>query len=829
MRFSPYVLNRYATAGFAVGLALALGGLVLVYRAGTALVIRTRWIAHAASVRREIATVDLQVLRAESAVRGLALSGDQAFLSAYLQAEQALQASLATVHGLTLNNESQQAHLAQLDPLLRARMIALAGEVAALGRSGEPGAVARAMTGVAGARLTSQIEHHLEEMDVEERRILASRERDAWQEHRHFSSLFLGGGAGLFLLQLLLFLSLQLEIRERKKAYAILRHRTEEAQFRDLLAFVPDGILIVGATGSIQLANGQAEQLFGYEPGELSGKPIETLLPERYRKAHVKHQSGYFAQPRVLSMGAERELLGLRKDGTEIPVEIRLSPMKRDGETVVMSAIRNITTRVKAERKFRGLLESAPDAIVIVNREGDIVLVNAQAEQMFGYQREELLGCKVEILIPMRSRGRHPADREKFFAGPRPRVMGAGLELNGVRKDGTEFPVEISLSPLETEEGLLVTSAIRDISERKRIEGILREKKEILDRFFTLDLDLLCIVGLDGRFCRINQAWETTLGFPLPELAEKRLLDFVHPDDLGATEAALAALDAQGTVVSFNNRLRCQDGSDRWIEWRACVRGDLIYGTARDTTKARRNAEHLQSVTADLERSNRDLEQFAFVASHDLQEPLRMVASFTELLRRRYQGRLDPEADQFIGFAVDGAKRMQVLINDLLQFSRIGSRGAALVPCSAGEALEQALQNLALVIAETGAEISRDPLPQVMADQPQLIQLFQNLVGNALKFRGAEHPWVQIAVAPEGRAWRFSVTDHGIGISSAHFEKIFQIFSRLHGRTRYPGTGIGLAVCKRIVERHGGSIWVESEPGRGSTFLFTLTNPGAPR
>ncbi|HNC96458.1 MAG TPA: PAS domain S-box protein, partial [Myxococcota bacterium] len=255
-----------------------------------------------------------------------------------------------------------------------------------------------------------------------------------------------------------------------------------EAKYRDLLESTPDGIIMANSTGRIVLVNGQAERLFGYEPGELRGEPIEVLLPQRYRSGHVGHRTNYFAQPRTRTMGAGLELYGLRKDLVEFPLEISLSPIRSEEGTLVMSAIRDISERRKAEQKFRGLLESAPDAIVIVNRFGEIVLINSQTEHLFGYQRRELLGRRVEVLIPARYAEGHPSLRTGFFHSPRPRAMGAGLELNGLRRDGTEFPVEISLSPLETEGEVLVSAAIRDISDRKRIERALHEQKLELER-----------------------------------------------------------------------------------------------------------------------------------------------------------------------------------------------------------------------------------------------------------------------------------------------------------------------------------------------------------
>lgn len=241
-----------------------------------------------------------------------------------------------------------------------------------------------------------------------------------------------------------------------------------------------------------------------------------------------------------------------------------------------------------------------------------------------------------------------------------------------------------------------------------------------------------------------------------------------------------------------------------------------------DISERKRALAELAGRTEELARSNKELEQFAYVASHDLQEPLRMVASYTQLLARRYQGKLDADADEFIHYAVDGATRMQALINDLLAYSRVGTRVRPMAAIASRVALEKALDNLKLAIEQSGAEISHDALPEVTGDLTQLTQLFQNLVGNAIKYRGTAPPRIHVSAVPDGTVWRFSVRDNGMGFAPEFAERIFQIFQRLHTKEEYPGTGIGLAIAKKIVERHGGRIWAESEPGRGATFYFSM-------
>jgi len=348
-----------------------------------------------------------------------------------------------------------------------------------------------------------------------------------------------------------------------------------------------------------------------------------------------------------------------------------------------------------ADRLFRLVVESSPNGVVMVDRRGTIVLVNRETERLFGYGRDELVGQSVEQLVPGRFRASHPATRQEFFANPQSRAMGAGRDLFGVHKDGTEIPVEIGLNPIDAEEGFFVLASVIDIRPRQQAE-------------------------------------------------------------------------------------------------------------------------------AELRRSNEELERFAYVVSHDLQEPLRTVSSYVQLLSRRYRDRLDTDAVDFIDFAVGGVRRMQHLIADLLLFSRVGTRGAPLVPTDMQAAFDNTLAGLHAALDESQATVTADPLPMVIADAGQLAQLLTNLLGNALKFRGTEAPRAHVGATRAGRTWTISVQDNGIGIAPEYFERIFVIFQRLHSREEYAGTGVGLAICKKIVERHGGRIWVDSTPGHGARFSFTL-------
>ncbi|MFT3890955.1 MAG: ATP-binding protein [Anaerolineales bacterium] len=348
----------------------------------------------------------------------------------------------------------------------------------------------------------------------------------------------------------------------------------------------------------------------------------------------------------------------------------------------------------------------------------------------------------------------------------------------------------------------------------------LRQRAE---EFFNLTLDLLCTVDASGRLQDLNPAWEQTLGHSVDELRGQMLVNLIHPDDLNGATTALRRVANQKTG---HLECRClhQDGNYRWLAWSFVfsTEDQLLYAAARDITERRSSEEKLQRQTDELERSNRDLEQFAYIASHDLQEPLRIVTNNVQLLANRYQGKLDKDADEFIGFALDASSRMKGLIGDLLAYSRVGARSKEFTPVILEKIFARVMEYLRPMIESTHAIVTHDPLPSVLADNVQMIQLFQNVVENAIKFHSVETPRIHVGVRQLGERWLFFVQDNGIGIDPQYAQRVFVLFQRLHNEQQYPGRGVGLAISRKIVERHGGSIWVDSEMGKGTTFYFTL-------
>jgi len=503
----------------------------------------------------------------------------------------------------------------------------------------------------------------------------------------------------------------------------------------------------------------------------------------------------------------------------------------------------------KAEQKFRSLLEAAPDAMIISSEDGRINLVNSQVKAMFGFQREELIGQSILALVPEWT-GSSIAASGALGSSGGPSVH---REVWGQNKDQVEFPIEMSVSPLQTEDGLLVISALRDITERRKADQALLESEAKFRLLVENVMDYaIFMLDTDGYIVSWNAGAQRIHGYRTEEIIGRHLSRFYPPEEVerGKAEAALKTAAAAGRFEDEAWRIR-RDGSQFWASVVLTALRDEdgrlkgFVKVTRDTTDRKKADEEIRQLNASLEQrvaerteelltsnealrqSNEDLNQFAYAASHDLQEPLRMVALFSQMLQSAYTGRLGPEADEYISYVVNGAQRMEQLLKDLLEYSQAGSKSEGPAqPVDCGKIMEKVLLNLQVSLAQTGAAVTWSDLPTVPAQDVPMVQLLQNLIGNAIKYRGSEPPQIHVSANRRRTDWMFCVRDNGIGIEPKYAQQIFGVFKRLHGHD-YPGTGIGLAICQRIVERYGGRIWVESTLGEGSLFYFTLPKVAA--
>ena len=632
------------------------------------------------------------------------------------------------------------------------------------------------------------------------------------------------------------------DVTARARAEAALRE--SEERFRAVVDSANEGLLIYDRSLNIIAGNRAAERIVGLPLSALIGRPgftsllpcvraDGTPLPESERPTRVTVRTG---RPQTgLRIGIEHSA------GKVTWLSVNTAFLRRVDDTDyygLVSTITDVTEQVNAEARlresearFRRTFELAGSGMAHIGMDRRFIRVNRRLCEILGYSEAELLGLTGRQIS-------HPDDldiineqRPALYAGE---IGAVRLEKRYLRKDGAVVWVKFSMTVERDAAGtpLYEIAVYDDITAQREAELRLMENEARFRQTFELAASGICHV-IDGRFVRVNRSMCEILGYPERELLGKHVKELSHPEDRDVTDADLARIRG-GEIDSarFEKRYIRKDGSVVWADVAIALVRDLfgmpLYEIAVfDDITERKNAEAaLQNAHQELKRSNAELEQFAYVASHDLQEPLRMVASYTQLLARRYDAKLDQDAREFMSYIVDGATRMKQLIEDLLAYSRVGTKGQEFKPVALEVPLRRALFNLRAGIEEAGAAVTYDPLPTVHADEVQLGQLLQNLIGNALKFRSNSVPRIHIGVSDKSSEYQIEVRDNGIGIEPQYYERIFMVFQRLFNKGEYPGTGIGLAICKKVVERHGGRIWVESRaargPSQGSSFYFTL-------
>jgi PAS domain S-box-containing protein len=618
---------------------------------------------------------------------------------------------------------------------------------------------------------------------------------------------------------------------------------------RRLADCAPSLLIYWDAQMRCRFANRAVELRFGVAPGELVGRSIADLLgphhfalSEPYIRAALRGEPQQFERNIPVPGGLPRESLvtytpdevdgqvvGFVAQITDVsPLKLVQDQLQETIASLEAEAHRRRTVEeslVDTQKSLAVTLTGLGKAFLATNREGRVTLLNESAQRLLGWTEEQARGRMLgEVFAredpPYDMLARNPVDvilEQQSSAD-------AAQEVVVITADGRLVPVEFHAELTHSEDGSVRGLAIvfRNLAPLRAAEA----ERDVAENRFRLVFEasssaLLMLIVL------LNHRSEVLLGYRREELLGQNV-ELLVPESLRAGHANHVTRffqqpRARAMADSRNFFARRKDGSEVAVEISLdpIEMPDGLYTLASVVDVTQRKRDH-----DELRRSNAALEQFAYVASHDLREPLRMVASYTELLAQRYKGRLDEKADKYIFYAVDGAKRMQRLVADLLAFSQVGSQGKPLVPVAVDAVVQRATDALQVSMRETGARVEAEALPSVLGDELQLVQLFQNLIGNAIKFRSEATPHIIIRAMREWDRWVFEVKDNAIGIEMQYAERIFLMFQRLHERGTYEGSGIGLAIVKRIVERHEGRIWMESEPGCGSSFFFTLAAVG---
>ena len=483
------------------------------------------------------------------------------------------------------------------------------------------------------------------------------------------------------------------------------------------------------------------------------------------------------------------------------------------------------------EKKYRSIIETANEGVMITDPNAIVLFVNAKMAEILGYSIEELIGMDSFTLIDKTE----IEDAKKRVADWKKGIRGE-YEIKFLKKNGEVLWAHGSVSPIYDHDGVHNSNLTMytDITERKKAEKHLKQSEKLLNDIINGFPSPIFVKDIEGRFLTINNKLEKLLGVKNEELKGKTDYDIITKELADYYRFNDKKVIEEGKAIAIEEEADLIDGHHTFIANKFPIYdiNGKPYGVGSISTditdrklleeKVKKRTEELSKFNIELKRSNEELERFAYVSSHDLQEPLRMVTLYSQLLERRYKDNLDSDANDFIEYIVEGAQRMKQLIDDLLEYSRVKSQAAEFEKVNLEQVLDIVLHNLAISIVENNVTISHDPLPSLFVDKNQMVQVFQNLISNAIKFHGQNPPEINISAQKDKNEWIFSVSDNGIGIKPEHHKQIFEVFKRLNTREEYSGTGIGLSITQKIIQHHAGQIWVESQPRKETTFFFTI-------
>src|SRR5215467_439060 len=624
---------------------------------------------------------------------------------------------------------------------------------------------------------------------------------------------------------------------KRGTSFKTALHEGEE-QLKAVVDTAVDGVILIDSLGTVRMFNPACEDIFGYRDDEVVGRNVKMLMPTPFHEEHDRYLHDYSRSGVRRIIGIGREVEGRRKNGTTFPMELSVGEARHKGEPLFVGIIRDITERKQFKKELeesaeqlKAVVDTAVDGVILIDSLGTVRMFNPACERIFGYLNDEVVGRNVKMLMPPPFHEEHDRYLEGYRQSGVRRIIGIGREVEGRRRDGTTFPMELSVGEARHRGEPLFVGIIRDITERRQFKKELQESAEQLKAVVDTAVDGVILIDSLGNVRMFNPACERVFGYQQDEVLGHNVKMLMPTPFHEEHDHYLENYRRSGErkIIGIGRAVegRRKDGTTFPMELsvgEARHNGEpLFVGIIRDITKRKQSEDQRELLLKELTESNIERGHFAHVAAHDLGQSVRMVSSFCGLLSDNYGNQLDDRGRQYLSIMANAAHAMKALLDDIVEHGRLDFEKGDAAWFDAGKTLEEVLHSLGEPIEKSGAVVTNDPLPTIWTIQVRFARVLQNLIANAIKYVPAGvTPRVHLSVTTTADEWVFSIADNGIGIHPQYHARIFEPFKRLHTAREYSGAGMGLAICKKIVEGLDGRILVESAPGRGSTFSFTV-------